>query len=454
MLIRRTGKSGAPRVGLVFRRGILFAGAFLFVLSSSWAGANRDSRDFDKLPPQLKHAATLLEQMGFGRSNPNDDVAGRLLGDWGQSHIDPKDDQGFVNPLTRPARTAVNWGDVVDPETSSGPAGTNAVLLPKSWEQIEPKGDWDSFKPKLKESMISQEVNLALTILHEYVHVDQDHPGGYPQFEDPAWQKTMRANVAWMRNTRDSIQVELREPDSVEKMKKLESLSILFDMLRASYDVRMKEGLTAQIEEGSVSGGLDWPVLDAPDSKNIKRAINITNNSAQIYLASVRAEIARLNSNSMAKTISPSTPRPPMDAGGSTSLTLQLPGYWGHLSYTITGAKLELPTGSDRGDVGGRQYSGKFAGTTLVVAGSAVSDNESSGPGSGDYYELVVSINAGKQRKSYTYTAQKGEKLSKSFSLSVPIDPATTSGDFTISLLEQNRNYGPHGWVVSGSLSR
>ncbi len=138
---------------------------------------------------------------------------------------------------------------------------------------------------------------------------------------------------------------------------------------------------------------------------------------------------------------------------GSTSYKLELPGYWGHLSYTISGGQFEAPTGSDRGNVGGRQYKGKFAGKELTVTGTAVSDNESSGPGTGDYYELVVSVTVGKENKKYNYIAAKGEKLNKPFSMNVPIDRNAISGSFTISLLEQNANYGPHGWVVSGYLT-
>ncbi|MDO8636179.1 MAG: hypothetical protein Q7R34_08050 [Dehalococcoidia bacterium] len=138
----------------------------------------------------------------------------------------------------------------------------------------------------------------------------------------------------------------------------------------------------------------------------------------------------------------------------TTSLKLEIPGYWGHLSYTITGAQLDPPTGGDRGRVAGRQYQGKLAGNTLTVSGTAVSDNVSSGPGSGDYYELVVSVTVGKENKKFEYIAPKGEKMSKPFSLSVPVDPGATSGSFSISLLEQNANNGVYGWVVGGSLTR
>ena len=156
--------------------------------------------------------------------------------------------------------------------------------------------------------------------------------------------------------------------------------------------------------------------------------------------------------------VSGSTPAAPVapaaQAVDATHYKLELPGYWGHLEYTISGAKLDPPTGSDSGNVGGRQYRGRINSSALTVEGWAVSDNDSSGPGSGDYYELVVTVGAGKQTKEGRYTAPRGEKLNKHFLIAVPVDPDATSGRFNISLLEQNANYGPHGWIVSGMLDR
>jgi len=148
-------------------------------------------------------------------------------------------------------------------------------------------------------------------------------------------------------------------------------------------------------------------------------------------------------------------PSAPLPSGpNTTSLRLELPGYWGHLGYTISGAQLNPPTGSDRGKVGGRQYTGKLVGSTLTVSGTAVSDNESSGPGSGDYYELIVEVVVGKEKRYYGHIAARGERLNRPFNLSLPIDPEATSGHITISLLEQNARFGPHGWVVTANLTR
>lgn len=134
------------------------------------------------------------------------------------------------------------------------------------------------------------------------------------------------------------------------------------------------------------------------------------------------------------------------------TLTLELPGYWGHLNYTIGGARLNPPSGGDRGKVAGRQYTGELTGSTLSISGTASSENPSSGPGSMDYYELKASVSVGNDSKSFSYIAPKGEKLNQTYSLSVPVKPGQT-GSFSVSLLEQNANYGPHGWVVSGYLA-
>jgi len=148
----------------------------------------------------------------------------------------------------------------------------------------------------------------------------------------------------------------------------------------------------------------------------------------------------------------PGSLTPDNSQSAPNTLTLELPGYWGHLNYTIGGARLNPPTGSDKGKVGGRQYTGELNGSTLSISGTAISENPSSGPGSMDYYELKVSVSAGIETKSFSYIAPKGEKLNKSYSLSVPVKPGV-SGSFGVSLLEQNANYGPHGWVVSGYLA-
>lgn len=409
------------------------------------------ARDYDALPPSLKHAATLLERMGFGENNPNDDIAGRLLHDWDKPHLQQIVAGRQVQITHAPA---VNWGDVPLPETSRDAAGRNEILLPRGWDQLDPRHSFEELTQKGQAAAFAGPVRAALAILHEYVHMDQDFPTGDPQFEDRAWQKTLRANIAWMRNTRDSIAAERLEPDSLQKVQRLQMLAVLFETLRDNFETGVNEGLKGMIAEDGVSGGLEWPGFDTPGSTNLDTVVSQTNANAGAFLQTVNDEIRRIQANRRQpfSNLPPSVS--PTMAADSTTLTLEYPGHWGHLHYTIAGARLDPPTGSDGGKVSGRQYQGRITGNTLTLNGTAVSDNESAGPGSGDYYELIVTASVGKEHREFRYTAPRGVRLNQPFSISVPVEPGATSGQFTISLLEQNRNYGPHGWVVSGALTK
>ena len=202
------------------------------------------------------------------------------------------------------------------------------------------------------------------------------------------------------------------------------------------------------VQEGASGGTISATgVYTAPDKAGTSHVM------ATLESDRTRTGTASVTTTKAAGT-TPAVPTPTASGPTTTSLKLEMANYWGHLSYTISGAQLNPPTGGNSGKIAGRQYQGKLAGNTLTVSGTAISDNESSGPGSGDYYQLVVEVTAGKETKKFDYIAPKGEKLNKPFSLSVPIDPGDTSGSFSISLLEHNRNYGDFGWVVGGSLTR
>jgi len=169
-------------------------------------------------------------------------------------------------------------------------------------------------------------------------------------------------------------------------------------------------------------------LLDKWGSKFYWRYGDLTWSEEKIRDAKTKREMDRIE---FALTYFPFDPKrsetaqPVVTSGAdSTSLTLEVPGFWGHLSYTITGARLDTPTGSDRGFIGGRQYKGVITGRTLTVSGKGISDNVSpGGPGSGYFYELVASVSSGKESKEYRYGAQVGEKLNRSFSLSIPVVP-------------------------------
>jgi hypothetical protein len=146
------------------------------------------------------------------------------------------------------------------------------------------------------------------------------------------------------------------------------------------------------------------------------------------------------------------TPQTDNKQSAPNTLTLESPGYWGHLNYTINGARLDKPTGSDAGFVNGRQYTGELTGNTLSISGTAISDNKTPGPINLYYYEFTASVTAGNESKKTSYVAPVGEKLNQSYSLSVPVKPGV-SGSFYISLLYENATYGRRGWIASGNFT-
>ncbi len=137
--------------------------------------------------------------------------------------------------------------------------------------------------------------------------------------------------------------------------------------------------------------------------------------------------------------------------GDTTSHTLELPGYWGHLNYTITGARLTLKGAKDEGFIGFRTYEGQISGTTLTITGTGVSDNPSpAGQESGFNYQLRAKVTVGSETREFFYPAQADEKLNKSYSLTLPVKPGA-SGNFEISLIYKNAYYGDRGWRVTGT---
>lgn len=137
--------------------------------------------------------------------------------------------------------------------------------------------------------------------------------------------------------------------------------------------------------------------------------------------------------------------------GDPTSHTLELPGYWGHLNYTITGARMNLKGAQDEGFIGFRTYEGVITGTTLTIAGTGVSDNPSpAGPESGFNYQLRAKVTVGGETREFFYPAQADEKINKSYSLTLPVKPGA-SGSFEIGLIYKNAYYGDRGWRVSGT---
>lgn len=105
-------------------------------------------------------------------------------------------------------------------------------------------------------------VGWAVTVYHEYVHMDQNNPQNIPTYEDPAWQKTDKAIATWCERLKNEFDNLKSEPASSMKGDKLQELKDIFRHLK-SQSALFKEAVERNILEGKLSRGMTWeyPVL-------------------------------------------------------------------------------------------------------------------------------------------------------------------------------------------------
>lgn len=62
---------------------------------------------------------------------------------------------------------------------------------------------------KGKNNLEQYSLDFALTIVHEYVHMDQNHPQGIPEHEDPAWMKRLDKEAELIENNLNYLEILL-----------------------------------------------------------------------------------------------------------------------------------------------------------------------------------------------------------------------------------------------------
>ncbi|HOZ70522.1 MAG TPA: hypothetical protein PK328_14195, partial [Chitinophagaceae bacterium] len=115
-------------------------------------------------------------------------------------------------------------------ETGTGLKGKNYINLS---DNMLAAADMDKL---LKERPYGQSSNLigdALTVVHEYVHMDQTVPMNYPRWEDPAWQKTDKTLNNWVKKIEAEYKALRNSPESKEKTAKLTELTDIIKKLQS-----------------------------------------------------------------------------------------------------------------------------------------------------------------------------------------------------------------------------
>lgn len=135
--------------------------------------------------------------------------------------------------------------------TGTGGPETNVLHLPPSMAELHKRVKPD--RPYNPNSSVDL-VGLSLTLVHEYVHMDQQNPDMTPEFEDPAWRKTEEALVRWSGKIAGELDMAATASKSPDRTAKLQELADLLRLLRSasgSLDVGAVQG-------GAVPGWGEW----------------------------------------------------------------------------------------------------------------------------------------------------------------------------------------------------
>jgi hypothetical protein len=108
-------------------------------------------------------------------------------------------------------------------------------------------------------------INDAMTVVHEYVHMDQTLPMNYPTWEDPAWQQSDKTLSAWTKKIEAEYLAARKLPESPSKKAKLAELNKIIDKL-AKEAMFMRNSIGANEKNGSLSPNQRW-LLDDTDKR-------------------------------------------------------------------------------------------------------------------------------------------------------------------------------------------
>lgn len=391
---------GKPAVSLKLRAiAICCALAVLFFIPCLQALADESRQD-----TAITMVAKTLGRLG------EKDLAKRFLDDYfnnGQVKIEALGGEG-VNAET-------------GPEGLFG-SGKNVMTLDDSiLKQADMKRIWE----KRPYSKALDTVGWAVTVYHEYIHMDQKNPQNIPRDEDPAWQETDRAIARWCERLRNELDNLKNEPASGMKGDKLQELEDILLHLQSQSGL-FKEAVPRNIRDGKLSDGLTW------EYPGLGTRING-------IIQDVRAEIAR-NKSALQTTTSDTG-----SSGGQASGVFPGEPFNGmQITYSVSGASI---TGSSdsHGFTTARTLSGDLGSGQLLVSGSAKMGN-----GFGADLHVTVSVDGdSKDFSAYIKSGFPGFNV-QPFSVAVPIPAGAKAGSFSISMTG-HYNVGTRGLVVSGS---
>lgn len=154
--------------------------------------------------------------------------------------------------------------------TDPGIIRNNTIILSESMLNI---AEADRLLKKNPYSGTSPLISYALTVVHEYVHVDQTLPLNYPKWENPAWQFSDKTLANWVKKIETEYNNTRKLPPSESRTAKLNELKDIINRLHVEL-VNIRNSVNGNVANGSLSPNQKW-MLDETEKKiaALKKAI-------------------------------------------------------------------------------------------------------------------------------------------------------------------------------------
>jgi len=149
-----------------------------------------------------------------------------------------------------------------DGNAETDPGRPNVMVLSDALLNI---AEADRLLQKNPYSDRSPLISGALTVMHEYVHVDQQNPQNFPQWEDPAWHVSDQALANWVARLEKQYNDARKLPASAEKTKKLNELKDILKRLKSELAIT-RNSVASNAANRSISPNQLWK-LDATEAK-------------------------------------------------------------------------------------------------------------------------------------------------------------------------------------------
>lgn len=143
-------------------------------------------------------------------------------------------------------------------ETGPNRRGVNEITFSNEMLRIADQARLLDAKPYGNSSTL---VSWAITVAHEYQHMDQVRPQNLPPWEDPAWKATDQMVSTWAQRLKAEFDQLRKQPASKAREAKIEEVLMIARRLGSEIG-NLREGIMSNEKNGSLSGGQSWKLDD------------------------------------------------------------------------------------------------------------------------------------------------------------------------------------------------